>query len=228
MAISSPTVTPLEHSNTMTISSTRDVESGAKSKQLGSFAVRWKKSAHLELSFFIFGVSVDMPVAKRHVSKAEKVVFLSPCPVLPTVYRMWDDQTPRLAKTPLKHCKQPALLTSRHTGPGAERRCGGRHSCLTARRSQIRFRLLTLRSTPPGCSSAFALRRSGWAAPGLNAGLAETENEWEDSNQSLQHDSEANNVLNIPLNATTNCKLIATNYKLITTNYKLIWISFHD
>lgn len=149
----------------MIISSTRDVESGAKSKQLGSFAVKWKKSAHLELSFFIFGVSVDMPVASSQ--------FLSPCPVLPTVYRMWDDQTPRLAKTPLKHCKQPALLTSRHTGPGAERRCGGRHSRLTARRSQIRFRLLTLRSTPPGCSSAFALRRSGWAAPGLNAGLAD-------------------------------------------------------
>lgn len=83
MATSSPTVTPLEHSNTMIISSTRDVESGAKSKQLGSFAVRWKKSAHLELSFFIFGVSVDMPVTKRHVSKAEKVHFCHPVQFFP-------------------------------------------------------------------------------------------------------------------------------------------------
>lgn len=136
MATSSPTVTPLKHSNTMIISSTRDVESGAKSKQLGSFAVRWKKSAHLELSFVIFRVSVDMPVTKRRF-KSWKSPFLSPCPVLPTVYRMWDDQTPRLAKTPLKHCKQPALLTSRHTGPG--RNGGAAVGTVASRREGHRF-----------------------------------------------------------------------------------------
>lgn len=131
-----------------------------------------KVSSSRIIIFHIWGFSWHAS-SKKTCFKSWKSHFLSPCPVLPTVYRMWDDQTPRLAKTPLKHCKQPALLTSRHTGPGAERRCGGRHSRLTARRSQIRFRLLTLRSTPPGCSSAFALRRSGWAAPGLNAGLAD-------------------------------------------------------